>query len=73
MDKKIEKARKFCLEVKELALKYDLPVFVVTDGACATNNPNNECEAVKNARDNHKKWEVKNNFDPNHDWSKEEK
>lgn len=66
---KIEKAREFCKEVKELAKKYKLPFFVVTDGASATNN--NGCEAVKNARDNHIKWEQKNNFDPNEDWSKE--
>ena len=28
---KLEKARKFCQEVKEIARKYDLPFFVVTD------------------------------------------
>ena len=54
MNDKLIIARKFCLEVKELAEKYNLPFFVVTDGASATNN--NGCEAVKNARDNHKKW-----------------
>ena len=35
---KIKKARMFCNEVKELAKKYDLPFFVVTDGASATCN-----------------------------------
>ena len=64
-------ARKFCAEVKELALKYNLPFFVVTDGASATSN--NGCEAVKNARNNHIEWENKNGFDPYEDWSKDEK
>ncbi len=67
--KKIEKARKFCQEVKELAKEYDLPFFVVTDGASATFN--NNCEAVRNARDNHKKWELEHHFDPEEDWSGE--
>lgn len=68
---KIEKAREFCEEVRELAKKYDLPFFVVTDGASATQNDN--CEAVKNARENHKKWEIEHQFDPEEDWVKEEK
>ncbi len=63
-----QKARKFCKEVKELAKKYDLPFFVVTDGASCISN--NGCEAVKNARDNHILWEKKHNFDPYEDWSK---
>lgn len=67
-DKKIEKARQFCQEVKELATKYNLPFFVVTDGASATSN--NGCIAVKNARDNHIKWETENGYDPYDDWSK---
>lgn len=65
---KLLKARQFCTEVKELAKKYDLPFFVVTDGASATNN--NGCDAVRNARDNHKKWELENKFDPYEDWGK---
>jgi hypothetical protein len=65
---KIEKARLFCQEVKELAKKYNLPFFVVTDGASAISN--NGCAAVKNARDNHIKWELEHNFDPDEDWSK---
>ena len=48
MNNKVEKARLFCKEVKELAKKYDLPFFVVTDGASATFN--NGCEAVKNVK-----------------------
>lgn len=50
---KLQNARDFCKDVKELSKKYNLPFFVVTDGASATSN--NGCEAVKNARDNHKK------------------
>ena len=67
-DKKLEKARQFCKEVKELSIKYNLPFFVVTDGASATSN--NGCIAVKNARDNHIKWEKENGYDPYDDWSK---
>lgn len=68
-EKEIEnknKARMFCHEVKELAKKYDLPFFVVTNGASATSNKN--CEAVRNARDNHIKWEKENGYDPYEDW-----
>lgn len=70
-EEKLNNARKFCAEVKELAAKYNVPFFVVTDGASATNNFG--CEAVRVARENHKKWEEENGFDPNEDWSKEEK
>lgn len=69
-NEKITKAREFCRKVKELANEYELPFFVVTDGASATSN--NGCEAVKNARDNHIKWEEEHNFDPYEDWGKEE-
>lgn len=62
-----EKAREFCSEVKKISKKYNLPVFMVTDGASVTNN--NGCEAVKNARDNHIKWEEENGLDPQEDWS----
>lgn len=34
-ENKINKARSFCKEVKELSLKYELPFFVVTDGTNA--------------------------------------
>ncbi len=66
---KILKAREFCLKVKELAKEYNLPFFVVTDGASATDNI--DCEAVKNARDNHKKWELEHNANPYEDWNKD--
>ena len=64
---KQNKSRRFCLEVKELAKKYDLPFFVVTDGASATSN--NGCAAVKNARDSHIKWEKENGYDRYENWS----
>lgn len=64
---KINKAREFCQRVKELAKEYDLSFFVVTEGASATNNDG--CEAVKNARENHIKWELEHNADPYDDWS----
>jgi hypothetical protein len=67
-NKKIEISRQFCQEVKELAKKYNLPFFVVTDGASAISN--NVCAAVKKARDNHIKWEKENGCDPYEDWSK---
>lgn len=67
----LHKAREFCMEVKKLAQKYDLPFFVVTDGASATHN--NGCEAVKNARNSHIKWEKENGFNPYEDWSKKAK
>ena len=67
-EKEIEKARLFCSEVKKLAQKYDLPVFMVTKGASITSN--NRCEAVKVARENHIKWEKEHNFDPYEDWHK---
>ncbi len=66
---KVDRAREFCKEVKELAKKYDLSFFVVTEGASAVSN--NNCEAVRVARDNHIKWEQENGFDPFEDWSKE--
>ena len=66
---KIDKARAFCQEVKKLAEEYDLPFFLVTDGASITNN--NGCNAVKKARENHIKWELENNLDPYEDWENE--
>jgi hypothetical protein len=70
-NKKIEIARQFCQEVKELAKKYNLPFFVVTDGASAISN--NGCAAIKNARDNHIKWEQENGYVPYEDWGKKTK
>lgn len=64
---KLKKARDFCSEVRELAKKYDLPFFVVTDGASSTDN--NGCEAVRNARKMHEEWEKQKGYDPKEDWS----
>ena len=64
----LTKAQQFCQEVKELAKKYDLPFFVVTEGASATQNKN--CEAVANARQAHIKWEKEHGIDPEHSWEK---
>ena len=69
-DEKIKKARQFCQDVKKLAKKYDLPFFVVTDGASAISN--NGCPAIKKARDNHILWEKQNGYDPSLDWSKKD-
>lgn len=68
-NEKIEKARKFCEKVRILASEYDLPFFVVTDGASVTCN--NGCEAVRVARENHTKWEKEHGFDPEEDWGKD--
>lgn len=67
---KKELARKFCKEVKHLAKEYDLPFFLVTDGASVTSN--NNCEAVRVARENHIEWEKEHGFNPNEDWSRED-
>lgn len=67
-DKKTELARKFCQEVRKLAQDYNLPFFVVTDGASATSN--NGCKAVTNARNCHIQWEENNGYHPYEDWSK---
>lgn len=61
------KAHDFCKEVAKLAEKYDLPFFLVTDGASITVNKN--CEAVRHARQAHKEWEKAQNIDSEHDWS----
>ena len=67
LDEKVLKAREFCRKVKDLAREYDLSFFVVTEGASAISN--NGCDAVKNARDSHIKWELEHNSDPYEDWS----
>ncbi len=65
---KQKQAQQFCLKVKELAKEYNLPFFVVTDGASAVANKN--CPAVHHARQAHIQWEKKNHIDSNHDWEK---
>lgn len=69
VDDKRRKSRSFVSEVKKLAEEYNLPVFVVTDGASGYSNTG--CEAVKHARKCHEKWELSNGEDPDEDWSKE--
>lgn len=67
-----KEARSFCSEVKELAKKYNLDFFVVTEGASSYSCSKNT-EAVKEARKSHVKWESSKGFDPLEDWAKNEK
>lgn len=67
MDEKMMLARQFVLEVTELANRYNLNFFIVTDGASAINNTGNP--AVEHARKCHTEWEIANGIDPEHDWS----
>ena len=62
----LTKAQQFCLEVKQLAEKYGVSFFVVTEGASATQNKN--CNAVANARRAHIEWEKEHGIDPEHSW-----
>lgn len=71
LEENVKKAREFCEKVRELALKYQLPFFVVTNGASATFNDG--CEAVRNARENHIKWEKEHGAEPYEDWTENEK
>ena len=66
-DQKIYSARKFVSEVGVLAQKYNLPVFVVTDGASLTSHKN--CEAVRYMRTCHIEWEKQRGIDPYHSFS----
>ena len=66
MKKQLTPAQQFCLKVKELAAQYDLPFFVVTEGASATCNKNSK--AVANARKAHIQWEKEHKIDPDHNW-----
>lgn len=62
----LKQARKFCYEVGILAKKYNLPVFVVTDGASLTKNNNNS--VVKFHREKQIEWEISNGFNPLEQW-----
>ena len=64
----VDKSRKFLMEVKKLAKKYNVNYFIVTDGASATFNRGNK--AVEHARNCHKEWEREHGFDPDEDWGK---
>jgi len=66
IDDKTLKARQFVREVKELAQKYELPFFIVTDGASAIDNTS--CEPIEHAQKSHIEWEIKHGIDPHHDW-----
>ena len=61
---KQEAARSFVTTVGRLAKSYDLPVFVVTDGASLTHNEN--CEAVRHARICHIEWEKQHAIEAAH-------
>lgn len=50
-DDNTTKAREFCKEVEKLAKKFNLSFFLVTEGASIIRN--NNCPAVKAARDAH--------------------
>ena len=65
-NKILTRAHQFCLDVEKLALQYELPFFLVTDGASMTRN--NNCSAVENARKCHKEWEKSQSIDSNEDW-----
>ena len=67
-DDKTLRARAFVTEVAELACKYGLNYFVVTDGASGISNTDNP--AIQHARECHEEWEKANGIDPMHDWSK---
>ena len=64
--KDLDHARRFLMDVKKVAKKYDANYFIVTDGASAINNNGNP--AVKHARDCQIQWEKEHNFDPDEDW-----
>lgn len=66
MDERIIRARQFCLEVRQLAQRYGLPFFLVTDGASAISNDG--CDAVDCARKAHVEWETQQGIDPDHEW-----
>lgn len=70
-NKPANNARKFVMEVKKLANRYNLDFFVVTEGASGYSCSKNTA-AVKHARKCHTEWERKNSIDPDHDWSNEE-
>lgn len=66
MNKELLDARNFCEDVRKLAKQYNLPFFVVTDGASATYT------AVKHARDSHIKWVLSIGFNPNEVWGEKD-
>ena len=70
----LDVARKFVALVQKLAKKYNANFFIVTDGASGYSNGNGRVDpAVKNAREQQKKWEKENGFDPDEDWGNDPK
>ncbi len=64
----LDKARKLMKEVADLAEKYNLPVFCVTEGASVTRNNGNE--AIRRCRETLVNYEKEVGSDPNEDWNK---
>ena len=59
-------ARRFIKDVEKVAKRYDANYFIVSDGASATHNDNNE--AICYCRNALKEWETKNGYNPYEDW-----
>ena len=55
-------AKRFVEEVFNLAKKYQLPFFVVTDGASGVSDFG-KCSAITHARTSHVTWERENGID----------
>lgn len=67
---KLEKSRKFLIEVNKLAKTYNLDFFCVTEGASAVSMRNaDKNSAIAHARQCQIEWERKHGFDPDEDWS----
>lgn len=60
-------ARRFIKYVERVAKRYDANYFIVSDGASATHNDNNE--AIRYCRNALKEWESKNGYNPDEDWN----
>jgi len=61
--------RNFLNEVRQLAERYKVNFFCVSDGASAMSNDGTN-DAITRLRKLHEEWESKNGFDPKEDWSK---
>lgn len=63
----LNRVRRLCKEVKDLASTYNVDFFFVTEGASVCSVSRND--AVRYHREAQVKWELENGFDPNEDWS----